>query len=286
MKRSHRAFSEYEMLNFGLDGKVVIVTGGASGIGLATARSLVKDGAKVMILDMKEDGVAAALDELRIPGADIQGAALDIRDEAALQSALVETERSLGTPFGLVACAGTSTASPAEVQGVEEWERVLSVNATGTFRCCRIFGARMLQAGEGAIVVIGSVSGLGAQAGRVAYATSKFAVNGLVKSLALEWGQRNVRVNCIAPTLVDTPMLRANLPPSFVSSIVDRTPMARIAASDDIALTAMALLSDATAFVNGAILPVDGGLTAGYMTRNNGRDLSSNLLLEKGLYDE
>lgn len=274
------------MINFGLDGKVVVVTGGASGIGLTTARALVKDGAKVMILDMKEDGVTAALDELRTLGADVQGAALDIRDETALQNALIETERRLGIPFGLVASAGTSTASPAEAQGIEEWERVLSVNTTGTFLCCRTFGARMLQAGEGAIVVIGSVSGLGAQAGRVAYATSKFAVNGLVKSLALEWGRRNVRVNCIAPTLVDTPMLRANLPIGFVSSIVDRTPMARIASSEDIALTAMALLSDATAFVTGTILPVDGGLTAGYMTRKNGADLSSNRLLEEGIYDE
>ncbi len=274
------------MLNFGLNGKVVAISGGASGIGFATAAALARDGAKVAILDLEHDQVNSAVTRLGVAADRAIGITVDVRSEHAMAEAAAQVERELGNPFGLVASAGVSTASPAHAQPIDEWERVLSVNLTGAFITCREFGGRMRQSGGGSIVVIGSILGLGAQPARVAYSSSKFAITGMVKTLAMEWGLSGIRVNCVAPTLVDTPLLRANLPDGFLDLAVDRTPMGRIADTEDIALTVMMFLSDATRFVNGAILPVDGGLSTGFFTHRSGTDLLSKKLLEAGVYEE
>jgi NAD(P)-dependent dehydrogenase (short-subunit alcohol dehydrogenase family) len=274
------------MLNYGLKDRVVVVTGGASGIGLATARTLARDGAVIGLVDLNHAGVETAVSELEALGARVLGIALDVRDEAALNAAATRFETELGPVFGLVACAGIGGASPSLETPLEDWARIMDVNVLGAFVSCRAFGRAMISRGAGRIVVIGSIDGLGAQSGRTAYVASKHAVNGLVKSLALEWGRFGLQINCIAPTLVDTPLLRNAIPAGFVEAVEDRTPLTRIASADDIARPAVMLLSDASAYLTGVILPVDGGLTTSFFARRNGADLSSIRLLEAGLYEE
>ena len=274
------------MISYGLKDRVVIVTGGASGIGLETAMTLARDGAHVGVVDLDSTAVEQTVERVRAVGVKAAGMALDVRDEAATEAAAQMFEAELGPVYGLVASAGVGGANRAMDTSVEDWSRILDINALGAFLSCRVFARRMIDRGEGSIVVIGSVDGLGAQAGRSAYVASKYAVNGLVKSLALEWGRHGVRVNCVAPNLVDTPLLRRGIPPKFIEVVADRTPMARIALAEDIAKPAVMLLSDAAAYVTGVILPVDGGLTTSFFARKNGDDLSSTRLLEAGVYVE
>ena len=268
----------------GLEHRVVAITGGASGIGRATALSVAKAGGRVGIIDLNEDAVEGVVQEIKSLGGRGVGVAADVADEAAIEAAADRFEREFGPVSGLIASAGIGAVSPAETHSVADWERVMRVNATGVFVCAKAFGRRMIERREGSIVGIGSIDGMGGQAGRIAYSASKWAVHGLLKGLAMEWGRYNVRVNGIAPTLVDTPMLRNSLPAYFVEEIVNRTPMARIAKADDIAAAAIMLLDDAFGFVTGAIVPVDGGLTTGYLTLDHGGDFQSMRLLAEGVY--
>lgn len=275
------------MLDFGLRGRVVVVTGGASGIGLACARRLVQDGARVAITDRDGPAVEAVLAELRQAGGTVTGHVLDVRDAAATGQAFAAVEAELGKLAGLVASAGTSGAAPAETLPEEEWRQVIDVNLTGLFLSCSAAGRLMIANGQGAIVTIGSIDALGGHPGRAHYVASKYGVVGYTKTAALEWGRHGIRVNCVAPGLVDTPLLRRGVPAHFASAVAeDRAPFGRMAQPDDIAGAVLALLSDATGFVTGAVLPVDGGLTAGYLTRAQGADLSSTRLLAAGVYTE
>ncbi len=272
------------MLNYGMTGKTVVVTGGASGIGRATSHMLARDGARVAIIDLRDEDIAVVLDELRALGAEAFGVSADVSDAAAVERAAERIFADVGEVHALVACAGTSASSPAADHSVEDWNRVMGVNLFGSFICCQIFGRPMIARGEGSIVVIGSLDGISAHAGRIAYSTSKFAVHGMVKNLALEWGRHNVRVNCVAPTIIDTPLVRRGLPDYFFDVVTDRTPAGRIGEPDDVAYAVLVLLGDASSFLSGVILPVDGGLTTGFFNRLSGADLQSKKLLEAGVY--
>ncbi|WP_409019390.1 SDR family NAD(P)-dependent oxidoreductase [Brevundimonas vesicularis] len=272
------------MVSYGMNGKTVVVTGGASGIGRATALALARDGARVAIMDLSEEDIAIVVEELRGTGAEAFGVAADVASPEAVAAAADAIFTGFGEVDGLVACAGTSAASPAEDHLVEDWNRVMGVNLLGAFLCCQVFGRPMISRRAGAIVVIGSLDGIGAHAGRIAYSTSKFAVHGMVKNLALEWGRHNIRINCVAPTIVDTPLVRRGLPDYFFDVITDRTPAGRIGHVEDIASAVLSLMSDASSYLNGVILPVDGGLTAGFFNRLGGADLQSKKLMETGVY--
>lgn len=272
------------MISYGMTGKTVVVTGGASGIGLATALALAADGARVAIIDLRDEDIEVAVQRLRSEGGEAFGVSADVSDEAAVTSAADQVFAHYGDVHSLVACAGTSASSPAETHSVEDWNRVMGVNLLGSFLCCQVFGRPMIARRDGSIVVIGSLDGIGAHAGRIAYSTSKFAVHGLVKNLALEWGRHNVRVNSVAPTIVDTPLVRRGLPDYFFDVVVDRTPAGRIGQADDIAHAVLMLLSDASRYISGVILPVDGAISVGFFNRLGGADLQSRKLLEAGVY--
>lgn len=267
-------------------GRVIAITGAASGIGRATALIAAARGAGVAILDVNQEAADRVTAEITALGGRAVGITADVCDEPALVAADERIAAELGPVFGLVTAAGISVAAKAEDLAVEDWNRVFNVNALGTFLPCRTFGRGMIARRDGAIVAIGSISGMGGQASRAAYVASKFAVSGLVKCLAVEWGRHNVRVNCIAPTVVETPLLRAGVPASFIDAMIDRTPMARNAQPDDIARAALMLMSDDAAYITGVHLPVDGGVTSGFFTRRSGEDLSSIRLLEAGVYTE
>jgi NAD(P)-dependent dehydrogenase (short-subunit alcohol dehydrogenase family) len=278
------------MLNYGLSGQVVVVSGATSGIGLASAVSLAKDGAHVAILGTNQERMTDAVANVRSAGdgkSKVVGVLVDVRDPATLTNAAAIVSAELGPASRLIACAGIAGAVKAEDMTLEELNNVLAVNVGGVLSTCQAFVHGMIERRSGSIVLVGSVNSLGGQPGRMHYTASKHAVLGMVKNLAIEWGRFGVRVNGIAPGPVDTPLLRRNLPPSFVSSVFeDRIPLGRLARADEIAGASLMLLSDAASFVNGAMLVVDGGMTAGPYTRRQGADMGSRRLLEAGVYTE
>jgi NAD(P)-dependent dehydrogenase (short-subunit alcohol dehydrogenase family) len=212
---------------------------------------------------------------------------VDVRDPAALLVAAESITKDLGHVWGLVAAAGIGGAAKAEDLTLEELNNVLAVNVGGVLSTCQAFVHGMIERRSGSVVIIGSINSFGGQPGRMHYTASKHAVVGIVKNLAIEWGHHNIRVNGIAPGPVDTPLLRRNVPATFMSDVFDdRIPLGRLARSEEIASASLMLLSDAASFVNGAMLVVDGGMTAGPFTRRQGKDFGSNRLLQAGAYSD
>lgn len=272
-------------MDYDLKERVIFITGGGSGIGRAIALAAGAQGARVAVADAIEERACAVADELTARGSQALALALDVRDAAACEAAVAQTESQLGAIAGMVACAGISPPQPAVSMPAELWSRCIDVNLTGMFHSIQPVGRRMVERGRGAIVTISSVDGLGGHAGRAHYSASKHGVIGLTRALAIEWGHRGVRVNSVAPGVVDTPLVRANLPADHVAhAMVDRVPLGRLSEAHEQAAPTLFLLSDGASFINGAVLPVDGGAAAGYFTRWNGTDLGSRALLDAGMY--
>jgi NAD(P)-dependent dehydrogenase (short-subunit alcohol dehydrogenase family) len=274
-------------MDYGLQGRVLFITGGGSGIGRAIALEAARGGALVAVADAVAERADRVATELRDLGAQAVAETLDVRDAAACEQAVARVEQKLGPIHGMVACAGISPPAPADTMPDEVWTRCLDVNLTGMFRSVQPVGRRMVQRKRGAIVTIASVDGLGGHAGRAHYSASKHGVIGLTRALAIEWGRHGVRVNAVAPGVVDTPLLRANIPPDHLQyAMVDRNPLGRLAQPEEQAGPTLFLLSDAASYVTGSVLAVDGGSSAGIFTRWNGADLGSRVLLESGAYGQ
>lgn len=254
---------------------VVLITGAASGIGRATAEMLAEQGAALALLDADKSGLESVIEKFLKNDTRLLYAVGDCRDAGLISEFVENVESVLGPINGLVPAAGVGRAMPAEEMTDEAWSYVLSINLDAVFQICRVIGGRMLKRGAGSIVTLGSITAKGGQAGRVNYAASKWAIAGLTKSLALEWGARGVRVNAVAPNAVLTPMITEGLPKKFVADvIIDRTPLGRLAQPEEIASVILFLLSDSASYVNGAVWEVDGGLTAGFLTHHQGNDLA------------
>ena len=257
-------------------GRNFVVTGAARGIGEAVARQLAAEGAGIAAGDLDATGLNALAQSLRSEGVPVFARSLDTRDGAATDAFVAEAVAELGGLDGAVPCAGIARAAPAEIMDDATFESVLGVNLTGAFYTCRAVGRALLAQGRGAIVTIASITAKGGQPGRANYAASKWGLVGLTKTLAVEWGHRGVRVNSVAPNGVDTPMIRDGIPPDFLDGVMlDRTPLGRLAKPEEIAAAIAFLLSDEAAYINGAVLEVDGGLTAGFLTHRRGADFAS-----------
>lgn len=271
--------------SFDFSGHVVMVTGGASGIGLATAEALAAAGACVGVADLQPHAARDVVEAISRSGGQAMTLPLDVRDAAATEGAVAELEARFGPVGGLVTAAGLSRPAPAESMDEASWDLVVDTNLKGMFLSCQAVGRRMLAHGRGAIVNISSVNALGGFAGRSNYCSAKFGVTGLTDVLAIEWGRRGIRVNAVAPNGVDTPLVRNGIPPSFVTEVLEnRTPLGRMAKPAEVASVVLFLLSDAASYVTGATLPVDGGLCAGFYTNRQGADLASAALLKAGVY--
>lgn len=254
-------------VNFDLAGRVIAVTGGGSGIGRACALLAAAQGAAVLVADVSRAAAEAVAGEITQAGGVGRAAVFDVCDAAAVAQSLADAEAALGPLHGLIASAGIGGAAPAESMPTEVWRKMIDINLTGLFNCAQAAGRSMLQRGQGSIVAIGSGAGLGGMAERSHYSASKHGVNGLVKSLAIEWGPRGVRVNCVSPGAVDTPLLRKHWSQRRIERLyLDRIPLRRLATAEDQAHAAMFLLSNASSFITGVVLPVNGGYSAGYST--------------------
>ncbi len=268
-----------------LNGRIVMITGGGSGMGRATALRAAAFGAIVAIVDVNEDSARSVAAEVTAAGGRAAASAVDVRDVAAVRACVAGIESELGPIDGAVLCAGVSKPERAEDVTEDLWDDVIDVNLKGAFFCSQALANGMIERRRGSIVIIASTDAFSGQAGRAHYCASKYGVLGVVQTLAIEWGRHGVRVNAVAPGVVDTPMMRRNLPVDLVQDVLlDRTPLPRLPTAEDQANASLFLVSDLAACITGAILPVDGGLSAGYLTRWKGGDYGSKALLERGRY--
>ena len=243
--------------SFRLDGKVAVVTGGNRGLGEAYARALGEAGARVAIAardEARSEAVAGELGALAVT--------TDVIDAASVRSMLETVTAELGPVDVLVNNAGVCYHRPALEVPDEEWRSVWDVNVDGVWHCCRVVGAQMVERGSGTIINVGSISAeiVNRPQWQPAYNASKAAVHQLTKSLAAEWAPHGVRVNALAPGYVKSEMAPVD-DPRFRTRWIDDAPMQRAASPEEIAPSVIYLASEASSFMTGSVLVVDGGYT-------------------------
>lgn len=237
--------------------KVAIVTGGASGIGLATTKKLLSEGANVIILDLKMDE-----EIINSLGGNAIYLKCDVSYEENVKNCIEEIIKKFNHIDYLVANAGIggSASKPHEVS-MDEWNKVISVNQTGIFLLNKYVINEMLKSGKGAVVNTSSMYGLVGSTTSFAYSASKGAINQMTRSLALTYARDNIRVNAIAPGYVDTPIL-SMVPDNIKEAMGNELPIGRLGKDTEIANLICYLLSDDASFITGSIIPIDGGFTA------------------------
>lgn len=242
--------------------RVAVVTGAASGMGLAVGRRLAADGHRVALFDRDGDAVAATADELRRAGGGALGATVDVTDRSAIEAALTDVRRDLGPVGIVVTSAGLDEFQTFTDITIEAWDRMLAVNLTGTFHTIQAAIPDMVDAGWGRIVTISSSSAQSGAARMAHYVASKGGVIGLTKALALEYAPIGITVNTIPPGFVDTPMVRraearGDLPD--VDVVASRAPLRRPGTPEDIAAATSFLCSEEAGYITGQQINVNGG---------------------------
>lgn len=253
---------------FDLSGKRALVTGGAGGIGAASAEALAKAGAHVTITDRREEGCRDLAGRLTGKGLSVDWAAFDVADRAAVEQAFARAEEAGGVDI-LVTCAAIVKGAPILDFDPEDWQRILDINLTGTFNCCQFAGRTMVARGWGRIITMSSVNGQIANTGRGAYSCTKSGVDMLTRLLAAELGDKGVTANAIAPPPVDTEMIKELHGPEDRQRWHDQIPLRRYARPEEVAAAVCFLASDEASYVNGHILNVDGGFMASGILLNS-----------------
>jgi 2-hydroxycyclohexanecarboxyl-CoA dehydrogenase len=244
--------------------RVAVVTGAASGMGLAIARQLAARGDRVALLDLQGDAALRAAEALRETGARAIGAEVDVADRAAIDAALEKVRAELGPVGIMVTSAGLDAFEALGEIATRSWERVIAVNLTGTFHCLQAAAPDMLEARWGRMVTISSSSAQSGAPRMAHYVAAKAGVVGLTRALALELARHGVTVNCITPGMIDTPMLRRASSGGDIGTLEKTAarviPVGRPGTPDEIAATCGFLCSDEAAFITGQVVGVNGGM--------------------------
>ena len=242
-----------------LQGKKAIVTGGTRGIGFAVVQAFLRNGASVALFGSRQETVDKALAALKAenPDWEVIGMAPDLTDYAAVDAAFAEVEKAFGRIDILVNNAGISAREPLYDYTPEAFEKMMRLNVSAVFNGCRAAAPRMKAQGGGSIINTSSMVSLYGQPSGVGYPTSKFAVNGMTRSLARELGRDNIRVNAVAPGVTRTDMV-ANLPQEIVQRVCAPIPLGRMGEPEEVANAFLFLASDLASYITGEILQVDG----------------------------
>jgi 3-oxoacyl-[acyl-carrier protein] reductase len=242
-----------------LQGRVCIVTGGAQGIGLATARRFLVEGATVALCDMRRESVDAAVEWLGDLGT-VEGYVVDVTRRDQIDAMVGQVHASYGSVDVLINNAGITLDARLQKMDDTQFDRVIDVNLKGTFNCSRAVVDTMVAQGRGVILNASSVVGIYGNFGQTNYAASKFGVIGFVKTWSRELGPKGIRCNAVAPGFIETPILKS-IPEKVLTQMTERVPLRRLGKPEDVANVYAFLASDDAAYINGAVIEVAGGLT-------------------------
>jgi NAD(P)-dependent dehydrogenase (short-subunit alcohol dehydrogenase family) len=248
---------------FRLDGRVALVAGAASGIGRAAAQGLAAAGATVVCADLNEPGASKTVEEIRAQGGVAEAVALDITSEPNVASAVQEIRERLSRIDVLVATPAVNVRKPLLRYTADEFEKVLRLNLKGSFLIAQAVGRVMNEQKRGSIILLSSIRSIVVEPGQGAYAATKAGLVQLARALAAELGSSGVRVNCIAPGVVETPLTEPiKSKPDWYNAYASKNALGRWATADEMAGPIVFLASDAASYVTGTVLFVDGGWTA------------------------
>lgn len=243
-----------------LKGKVVVVTGGSRGIGFATVQAFLDAGSHVALFGSREETVHHALEELQgiNPAYDVKGYYPDLTNMESVKGVVNTIMKDFGTIDILINNAGVSDGTPLYQYDDDHFSEVMKINVDSIFNMVRQVAPIMKEKGKGVILNTSSMVSILGQKSGVAYPTSKFAVNGMTKSLARELGKDGIRVNAIAPGIIETDMVKA-LDQNIITAMAAGIPVQRLGQPEDIANAFLFLASDMAAYITGAVLSIDGG---------------------------
>ena len=249
-----------------LRGKSAVITGAAKGIGRATADLFAAEGARIVGTDIDSDGLDRLRADLESRGAECATVVGDVSEPDDARRMIEAAVEHYGRLDILVANAGIIPLRTITEATPEDWDEVMSIDGRGMFLTCKYAVEQMLRNGGGSIVCLSSISGMAGQSSQSTYGPAKFVASGLTKHLAIEWADRGIRVNAVAPGTIRTERVR-QLPDEpggaeYIEQIVRMHPMGRLGEPDEVARAIVFLASDEASFITGAILPVDGGYLA------------------------
>lgn len=243
-----------------LSRKVSLITGAAQGIGLATALKFAREGAIVIVCDIKQDLVDAAVAQCRAQGAEAEGFVMDVTQREMVDAVVAQIKTRFGRIDVLVNNAGITQDARLQKMTLEQFDRVIDVNLRGVFHCAQAVADTMVAQGSGVILNASSVVGIYGNFGQTNYAATKFGVIGFTKTWSRELGPKGVRVNAVAPGFIETHILDT-IPEKVLAEMAAHVPLKRLGKPEEIANVYAFLASDEASYINGTVIEVSGGMT-------------------------